>query len=127
MGKITPSLLLSVIQDEIEESIIKHGQAKGPVGWKRPWIDTMSKEPPVITETKIHMVEFPEEDEGVGEVVWQFVGPEWQDFDTQKALDILSIYLTDSSVSPLYQNLVEIEKPYCTSLFDISTYFIGSC
>jgi Zn-dependent M16 (insulinase) family peptidase len=117
-GKITPTALLSVLQKEVEPSIIAHGQAQGPSpkGWKRPWLETPSKDPPVIAENKVHAVEFPEEDESVGEVEWRWVGPAWRDYVTEKALDILATYLADSPVSPLYRELVEIKEPFCTGM-----------
>jgi Zn-dependent M16 (insulinase) family peptidase len=39
-----------------------------------------------------------------------------QSFGDRVALDVLWSYLADSAVSPLHQDMVEIEKPYCTDI-----------
>jgi Zn-dependent M16 (insulinase) family peptidase len=70
----------------------------------------------VIESNKVKVVDFPEVDESVGEVSWSWVGPIWRDYDTEKALDILAAYLSDSPVSPLYRELVEIDEPFCTGM-----------
>lgn len=58
---------------------------------------------------------------GMGEVSISWVGAPSNDFLTEKAIDILNSYLTDSAISPLQKALVEIEDPYATDLgFDIS-------
>lgn len=64
-GKIDPTKLLKVLTDEVEPTIEKNQQAKGPrpEGWKRPWVETASKTPPVLTEDKVVITEFPEKDE----------------------------------------------------------------
>jgi Zn-dependent M16 (insulinase) family peptidase len=64
-GKIDPTKLLKVLTDEVEPTIEKNQQAKGPRpdGWKRPWVETASKTPPVLAEDKVVITEFPEKDE----------------------------------------------------------------
>ena len=48
---------------------------------------------------------------GMGELIISFLGPPPNDFLTEKALDILGIYLTSSTVSPLNKEYIEIESP----------------
>lgn len=64
-GKIDPHKLLKVLTEEVEPTIEKHQQANGPrpEGWKRPWAETPSMEPPKIEEDKVVTTDFPEKDE----------------------------------------------------------------
>ncbi|KII93562.1 hypothetical protein PLICRDRAFT_49603 [Plicaturopsis crispa FD-325 SS-3] len=112
--------LLSVIQTQIEPSLIKHGQAHGPhgpPGWKRPFVETKSAERTPISEAKRAVVEFPEKDESVGEVLITFMGPPPNQFLERKALDVLGTYLTSSPVAPLNKEYVETESPLCTYIY----------
>lgn len=59
-------------------------------------------------------VEFPAEDEESGalcHMAWQ--GPRWEDYEGFQALDILFTYLTEDSVSPLQQALVDRAPALC--------------
>jgi Zn-dependent M16 (insulinase) family peptidase len=105
--------LLQVAQDKIEPSLIEHGQNKGarPEGWKRPFMETASANRPPFTEDKIETVEFPEQDESVGELVMNFRGPAPMNFMDRKALDILGTYLTSSATAPLNKEYIEIASP----------------
>jgi Zn-dependent M16 (insulinase) family peptidase len=47
----------------------------------------------------------------MGELIISFLGPPPSDFLTRKALDILGLYLTSSTVAPLNKEYVEIESP----------------
>ena len=66
-GKLSSgtSSLLRVVQDQIEPSLISHGQNHGPYppGWKRPFVETASAVRNPIPVTTKHTVEFPEKDE----------------------------------------------------------------
>ncbi|GAA94382.1 uncharacterized protein L969DRAFT_105184 [Mixia osmundae IAM 14324] len=117
-GKVAPTELLQTLQDTIEPSIEKHGQAQGvrPPGFKRPWLETTSKGGAVLDSTRSEEISFPEQDESSGEVLLSWLGPPRDDFLSEKALDILSTYLSDSPVSPIYRDLVEIEEPLATDL-----------
>ena len=57
--------LLRVVQEQIEPSLISHGQNHGhsPSGWKRPFVETASAVRVPIPATTKHTVEFPEKDE----------------------------------------------------------------
>lgn len=78
-GKIAggTEALLSVIQNEVEPSIIAHGQNKGPrpPGWKRPFLETPSAVRIPLTKDIEATIDFPEKDESVGELLICFNGP----------------------------------------------------
>jgi hypothetical protein len=69
--------LLNVIQEQVEPTLIAHGQNKGPrpEGWKRPFLETPSADRKPIPETTKQVVKFPEQDESMGELVITFLGP----------------------------------------------------
>ena len=118
-GHVDPTKLLAKLEDEVEPSIRKHGQAHGPQppGWKRPWIETSSSVPPKIAEGGVsETVPFPERDESSGQWQGTWIGPPFEDQLTAQALDVLALYLGDSAVSPLYKELIEIEEPVCTGV-----------
>ena len=74
--------LLDVVQKQVEPVLIAHGQNQSPrpKGWKRPFLETPSANRPPFTKTVRDSLEFPEQDESVGEVHMAFVGPHPQDF-----------------------------------------------
>jgi hypothetical protein len=57
--------LLDVIQNQVEPSLISHGQNNGPCpqGWRRPFVKTESARRPPVTATIKEIVQFPEKDE----------------------------------------------------------------
>ena len=85
-GKLSTEALLGVLQDQVEPSIIQHGKTHGPrpEGWKRPFLETPSVEPPVFRGMQSETVEFPEKDESTGELAVYFVGPPPQEQLTMK-------------------------------------------
>ncbi|KAA1467937.1 hypothetical protein DENSPDRAFT_833113 [Dentipellis sp. KUC8613] len=111
--------LLSVINEQVEPSLIAHGQNKGvkPDGWKRPFIETASAKREPIKETVRETVEFPEKDESSGELMLSFMGPSQDEFLESMALDIISSYLTASPTSPLNKEYIETESPLCTYIY----------
>jgi Zn-dependent M16 (insulinase) family peptidase len=116
---LSPTRLLETLQSEVEPSIIAHKQNKGPkpVGWKRPFVDSTTADVrPFIAEDKVEIVEFPERDESVGEVMMSWIGVGALDFIGDVSLEVLGEYLTESAVSPLYAEFVEIEEPLCTDI-----------
>jgi Zn-dependent M16 (insulinase) family peptidase len=60
---------------------------------------------------------FPSDEEETGMVSLAWHGPKWGDMDRVSALSLLWKYLSDSSVSPLHKVFVEIEEPYCSTLY----------
>ncbi|KAF8640945.1 hypothetical protein AX17_000592 [Amanita inopinata Kibby_2008] len=114
----TPSLL-KVVQDQVEPTLIDNGSNHGPhpAGWKRPFVETASANRPAIAQTMKQVVEFPERDESMGEIVICFLGPPINAFLERKALDILGMYLTSSAVAPLNKEYVETDSPLCTYIY----------
>jgi len=113
------SSLLKVIQEQIEPTLVSHGQNKGPrpPGWKRPFLETETAHRQAITETIKKTVEFPEKDESVGELIISFLGPATSAFLERKALDIVGTYLTSSAVAPLNKEYIEVDNPLCTYIY----------
>ncbi|KAF8168013.1 Metalloenzyme, LuxS/M16 peptidase-like protein [Crassisporium funariophilum] len=120
-GKLSSgtSSLLRVVQEQVEPSLIAHKQNQGarPPGWKRPFVETASALRKPIPTTIQDIVEFPEKDESMGELIINFLGPAPNAFLTRKALDILGTYLTSSAVAPLNKEFVEIESPLCSYIY----------
>jgi Zn-dependent M16 (insulinase) family peptidase len=91
-----------------------------------------SSPPPAISVSRSITVEFPEEDESIGEFTLHFFGPppnvpprpsslpNSQDFETLYALDVMCYYLSHSEVSILAQTFTEIDDPVATDVsFDV--------
>ncbi|PPQ88654.1 hypothetical protein CVT25_010230 [Psilocybe cyanescens] len=111
--------LLRVVQEQVEPSLIRHKQNQGarPAGWKRPFLETPSAHRKSILTTSKDTVEFPEQDESMGELIINFIGPPPNAFLERKALEILGTYLTSSAVAPLNKEFVEIESPLCSYVY----------
>ncbi|KAF8216136.1 Metalloenzyme, LuxS/M16 peptidase-like protein [Mycena galopus ATCC 62051] len=120
-GKLSSgtSTLLSVVQEQVEPTLIAHGQNLGPrpPGWKRPFVETASASRPPIKETIKDTIEFPEKDESVGELIISALGPAPNQFLERKALDMIGTYLTSSAVAPLNKEYIEIDTPMCTYIY----------
>ncbi|KAG8964223.1 hypothetical protein FRC00_003325 [Tulasnella sp. 408] len=125
VGRMPTSTLLDVLQNQVEPDILKHGQVGPPVGWKRPFMETPSITQPQISKAVTEVIEFPEKDESQGDIAMSFVGPTYDDMIARKALDLLSTYLTDSPVSPLMKEFVEIPSPLCTYIYVVDDVRAG--
>lgn len=100
-----------------EDGLVKHG-IKAPADWKRPFLETPSAQVPTLAEKRKQLVvEFPEKDESVGEVIVAWIGPRVDDWEVQEAISVLGTYLTDSAVSPVQKALVERDDPQCTDVY----------
>jgi hypothetical protein len=116
-GKLSSgtSSLLRVVQDQIEPSLISHGQSHGsyPPGWKRPFVETASAVRNPIPATTKHTIEFPEKDEcmcfhcsfrvfiqgknpAMGELIINFLGPLPNEHLTRKVCLLTSIVFISS-------------------------------
>ncbi|KAF9473122.1 hypothetical protein BDN70DRAFT_886165 [Pholiota conissans] len=120
-GKLSSGTLslLDVVHDQVEPSLIAHNQNQGPrpQGWKRPFVETPSASRKPIAKTVKETVEFPEQDESMGELIINFLGPPPNAFLERKALDILGTYLTSSAVAPLNKEFIETESPLCSYIY----------
>ncbi|KAK5137618.1 hypothetical protein LTR08_007913 [Meristemomyces frigidus] len=105
-GEVDHSELLQIV-DAFEETVLEDVPSVD-APFKRPW--TESEPTPSLQETVVKTVEFPEEDESMGEVVIGFFGPKYDDHLAQSAISILIHYLSGSSISVLENTLVEKEQ-----------------
>ncbi|GAA5806689.1 hypothetical protein MFLAVUS_000037 [Mucor flavus] len=109
-GKVDKDELLKALEP-VEESIIK----KGPLPeMQRPWVSTGDF--PDLQENITETVLFADEDESMGSVLLAWNGPMCHDYLAQKELEVLNVYLTDSPVSVLQKEFVEIEDALCTDV-----------
>ncbi|KFA73745.1 hypothetical protein S40288_07332 [Stachybotrys chartarum IBT 40288] len=106
VGEADPDELLKIL-DEFEEGI-KDDIPSLESPFKRPWIDTVQPAP--LKESVVDVLEFPEEDESMGEILIGFFGPNCNDVLASSAVTILLTYLCGSSVSVLENILVEREE-----------------
>ncbi|BGP52658.1 hypothetical protein JCM8202_004813 [Rhodotorula sphaerocarpa] len=116
---LDPTKLLNTLTEKVVPSIAAHQQAKGrrPEGWVRPFVESSTaSNPPVLKEDRTEIVDFPERDESVGELMVTWLGVAHNDFLNDLALEVLGTYLTDSAVSPLAKEFVEIDEPACTDI-----------
>ena len=81
---------------------------------KRPFVD--SKHDPPLSETIIKEIEFPDEDESMGELLISWIGPDGNDTLQSVAIDMIAYYFTDSPISLLNKHMVEIEDPLATDI-----------
>ncbi|CEP07102.1 hypothetical protein [Parasitella parasitica] len=109
-GKVDQSELVKALEP-VEESIIKNGPLPA---MQRPWISTGDF--PNLEKNIEETVLFADEDESMGTVLIAWNGPKCTDFLTQKELEVLNTYLTDSPVSVLQREFVETEDALCTDV-----------
>ncbi|KAF2033818.1 zinc metalloprotease-like protein [Setomelanomma holmii] len=106
IGEVDHNNLLEIL-DKFEDSIIDKVPAYD-AQFKRPWVE--SKRTPPLSKTVVDTVEFPEEDESIGEIQIAFLGPETTNDTAETAINTLLLYLAGSSVSVLVNTLVEKEN-----------------
>lgn len=128
IGEVEHQHLLDTL-DTFEDTILDSIPGVND-SFKRPW--TQSKQPSPLSDTTIKSIEFPEEDESVGEISIKYFGPSCNDViqckrsrDSQSsipnaftvtAMNVLLAYLASSSASVLENVLVEKEQR-CTAVY----------
>ncbi|RCK66408.1 hypothetical protein Cantr_02135 [Candida viswanathii] len=85
---------------------------------KRPFVDSKHDEP--LKQVIVKEVEFPEQDESMGELLISWIGPNGSDTLVNVAIDMVGSYFTDSAISVFNKNLIEVENPLATDV-DYST------
>jgi Zn-dependent M16 (insulinase) family peptidase len=93
---------------------------------ERPFVDSPYQIKPLTAEI-VKEVEFPDKDESKGEISISWIGPKHSEKNEDLAITLLLEYLTDSSISLLTKNLVEIDEPLASELesnTDDFTYII---
>lgn len=106
VGEVDHDNLLTIL-GQFEESV-KDDLPPLDAPFKRPWIE--SAQPPPLEKTIVETVEFPEEDESIGDMVVGFFGPSCTDIIQSSGLTILLTYLCGSSVAVLENVMVEKEE-----------------
>ncbi|QSL66398.1 hypothetical protein MERGE_000777 [Pneumocystis wakefieldiae] len=96
-GKVDVDELFYVLDNIIEPNIL-HNLTLDLENWKR------------------EIVPFPDIDETAGEVLLGWLGPPSTEFLTLTALNLLGKYLTDSAISVLQKELVEVEDQFCSDI-----------
>ncbi|EME39208.1 hypothetical protein DOTSEDRAFT_75067 [Dothistroma septosporum NZE10] len=124
-GEVDHDELLQIL-DDFETTIVEDVPKLGDP-FRRPWVD--SKPTPRLTETKVDTIQFPEEDESMGELTVGWLGPNCDDALAVASLTVLLAYLADSPISVLENTLVEREQ-LCSAVYyevetrpDIVTWF----
>jgi Zn-dependent M16 (insulinase) family peptidase len=111
-GEVDHDDLLHIL-DDFEETVIDEvPKLEDP--FTRPWVD--SKPTPPLKETTVEKVNFPEEDESMGEIMVGFLGPDCNDHIGFAALAVLLNYLCGSSISVMENTLVEREQ-LCSAIY----------
>ncbi|KAF2733728.1 zinc metalloprotease-like protein [Polyplosphaeria fusca] len=119
IGEVDHSNLLDIL-DSFEDGIVdKVPSYDAP--FKRPWVE--SKRTPALNKTIVDVVEFPEEDESMGEIQIGFLGPEAIDDKAETALNALLMYLAGSSVSVLVNTMVEKEHLASMVYFWVKSHY----
>ncbi|CAI5760450.1 unnamed protein product [Candida verbasci] len=81
---------------------------------KRPFVDSVHDGP--LQETVVQEVEFPEQDESMGELLISWIGPNGNDTLINVAIDMIGSYFTDSPISLFNKHLIEIKNPLATDV-----------
>ncbi|KAF7726657.1 hypothetical protein EC973_008530 [Apophysomyces ossiformis] len=109
-GKVDHNDLMEALAP-VEQNIISKGALPK---MQRPWIETGNF--PNLDKNIEETVLFADEDESMGTVLIAWNGPMCHEYLLLKALEVLEMYLTDSPVSVLQKEFVEIEDPLCTDV-----------
>jgi len=112
IGEIDHEELLQIL-DVFEDTIIED-VPKLEAPFQRPWVE--SPQAPMLSETTIDTIQFPEEDESVGEISVAYMGPDCNDSLSNAAMSVLLSYLAGGSISVLDYTLQEKEQ-LCSGVY----------
>ena len=116
-GEVDHEDMLNIL-DRYEESIL--ADIPDPdKPFTRPWIE--SKQTPPLDKTVIEKVEFPEEDESLGQIEIRFLGPDSANTLECGALNVTLLYLCGSPAAVLDNALVEKEQLASSIYFQIDS------
>lgn len=107
----------SVEEDDLLEIMSKFDDRLAPLPstpHKRPFVDSTDDLP--LKESVIKTVDFPDEDESMGELVIGWIGPRSDNVVENLAVDMVGSYLSDQPISILNKQLVEVENPLATDI-----------
>ncbi|KAM3076092.1 hypothetical protein ACMFMG_006389 [Clarireedia jacksonii] len=106
IGEINQDELLKTL-DDFEASILNEVPPLD-APFKRPWVD--SPQPPLLKDSIVEVVYFPEDDESTGEIHVAMFGPDCNSSVDSSALNVILAYLAGSSASVLENTMVEKEE-----------------
>jgi len=112
IGPIDHGELLEIL-DKFEDGILGDVPPMDAT-FKRPWVE--SQRTPPLEKSIVKTVEFPEDDESIGEILIGVFGPDTNNTLECAAMDVLLTYLAGSSVSLLENTLVEKEE-LCSAVY----------
>ena len=116
-GEVDHDDALNVL-DQYEDSILQDiPNPEKP--FRRPWME--SKQAPPLTKTVVERIEFPEEDESLGQIDIRFLGPDSADALECGALNVVLLYLCGSPAAILDNKLVETEQLASSIYFQIDS------
>ncbi|XP_053381490.1 uncharacterized protein C05D11.1-like isoform X2 [Mercenaria mercenaria] len=107
-GQIKAEEVFKVLQP-FEEKILSKGSLSS---FSRPWQSPVPSLPGSVEK----LVKYAADDETHGIVTVAWRGPAAKDQYTFNSVSLLLDYLTDSAISPLQRDFVEIEEPYCSDV-----------
>jgi Zn-dependent M16 (insulinase) family peptidase len=116
-GEVDHHELLRIL-DDFETTIVDDVPTLD-APFRRPWVD--SSPSPKLTKTKVDTIQFPEEDESMGEMTIGYIGPSCDDTVANAALSVLMSYLANSPISVLENTLVEREQLCSAVYYEIET------
>ncbi|VDO96850.1 unnamed protein product [Soboliphyme baturini] len=109
-GTISHQKIFEALQP-VEDEIVKN-DLQNKI-FERPW--SVSSLPPLEASFTGRIL-CPSENETHGIVRIAFRGPDLQNFHNSVALEILLMYLSDSPVSPLQREFVQVPSPFCSKV-----------
>jgi Zn-dependent M16 (insulinase) family peptidase len=116
-GEVDHDDLLAIL-DQYEESILSDiPNPEKP--FTRPWVE--SKQAPPIEKTVVERLQFPEEDESLGQIDIAFLGPDSNDIVECGALNVILLYLCGSPAAVLDNAIVETEQLASSIYFQIDS------
>ena len=114
-GAVPLDSLFAVLNEQVDPLILRNLPSTSS-----PMVTTVCRDvhcPPCCTlKPQTRIVEFMEQDESIGEIYLNFLGPPPMDYRTNTALKLLGAYLTDTATAPLQVEFVEIKQPLCTGI-----------
>ncbi|KAL4219134.1 hypothetical protein ACF0H5_021716 [Mactra antiquata] len=107
-GQVKAEQVFNMLQP-LEKKILAKGSLPS---FERPWQSPV----PVLTESVEKVVLYPADDESNGIVLVGWRGPRAKDIYEFESVNLLLNYMTDSAISPLQRDFVEIDDPFCSDV-----------
>jgi len=111
-GDVAPEALLAALEP-VQASIRAKGAGFWPAGAERPWA---TPAPPLAAPARSDIA-FPSDDEATGIVRVAWLTFPFSDLYRRAAMEVLLVYLTDTSVSELQRAFVECDPPLAGGVY----------